>query len=152
MSRQTKRQTVVLSKQDIPAGYVTSAHWKGRLTPKGADAQKFIQNSVYKGDLGYYVVYPDGRQVRCPVCWVSQSEGDAIIATAVPPSQAPVPPVPASPAPAAPVVNNRLLASLESIAGSLEIIAEVAIAHSPPPPSPSVIRQTSMNGNGPNPF
>ncbi len=154
MSRQTKRQTVVLSERDIPAGHVTSAHWKGKRTPKDTDAQKLIQNSVYKGKMDYYVVYPDGRQVRNPDYWVSQSEGDAAVAAAVDPSQAPAPPVPAAPAPApapAPVVNNRLLASLESIAGSLEIIAEVAMAHSPPPP-PTVIRQPSMNGDGPSPF
>ena len=157
MSRETKRQTVVLSEQDIPAGYVTSSYWKGKRTPRGTDAQRFIQNSIHKGRMDYYVVYPDGRQVTCPTCWVDALEGDANIAAAVDPPQAPAatapaPPVPAAPAPVqAPVINNRLLNSLESIAGSLEIIAEVAMAHTPPPP-PTVIRQPSMNGDGPSPF
>lgn len=150
--RVTKRQTVVLSERDVPAGCVTSAHWKGQRTPKDTDAQKLIQNSVYKGKMDYFVVYPDGRQVRNPDYWVNKLEADAIIAAAVEPTQASTPTTPPAktpPPPVPPVVNNQLVTALESIAGSLEIIAEVALSHdrSSPALRESIVRQPSMNGN-----
>ena len=121
MSRETKRQTVVLSEQDIPAGYVKTSHWKGQRTQKDTDAQKLIQNSVYKGKMDYYVVFPDGKQISRPDAWVSKSDGDAMIAAAVEPAPAPVAvadPKP-SPAPAALVMPEptKVAAPAQPITG-----------------------------------
>jgi hypothetical protein len=150
-SRDTSLLTVVLSEDKLPADCVPMTDYSDRPYTDKTDQRKFLYNQSYRGQIASWVVYPNGRHVQNAVLWVIKSEADAMLAKGLAALQAvAVLEELGPPAPTPPAANSRLVMALESIAGSLEVIAEVAIAHDRP--APSVIRQPSINGSGPSPF
>ena len=150
-SRDTSLLTVVLSEDKLPADCVPMTDYTDRPYTDKTDQRKFLYNQAYRGQIASWVVYPNGRHVQKAVLWVKQPEADAMIAKGLAELQEVTEaekPLPVKPY--APVMNERLVMALESIAGSLEMIAEVAVDHAPP--ARPVIRQPSMNGDGPSPF
>ena len=139
--RDDSRRFAVVKSSEVPEGCVHLVEYKDRPHVNNRCPYKYLYSLAYRGKLDSWILYLNGRVTSRAPLFVRKSEAEEALREYA--NEKPAAPARKQVAP--PVVNNRLVLALESIAGSLEMIAEVAVDHAPP--APPVIRQPSMNGH-----